>query len=99
MSSACNCSHTPTSTAAIYPCADLAQDHQRLHALVTQALALSDEFTDICSDPDWLENKKDLLAFAQNMRLLREDLRLYEEATAQVIHAQEAPTLRLVDWA
>lgn len=95
----CKCSDNHTFPANTVRLTALAQDHQRLHALAIQAVAVTDEFMDITANPDWLEDKAALLAFAQSMRLLREDLRMYEEDALSIAAAHQAPAFKRVEMA
>lgn len=66
---------------------ELFMDNKRYAALLSEAMALTDYWADLTSQPDWTTDQKSLRKFDTRLRLFREDTRIFQE-TLEVEAAQ-----------
>lgn len=59
--------------------AEVVADNRRFSALLSEAMSLTDYWTDLTAQPNWTEDHKALKYFDTRLRLFREDTRMFQE--------------------
>lgn len=75
---------------------ELALENKRYAALLSEAAALTDYWSDLTAQPNWTNEHKAFRKFDKRLKLFREDTRLFQEALE--FKNAEASTPELPDF-